>query len=86
MVPTLVVCKVFKVCGMSVKALVEKLEGMLRVGEAAEYLGVSKETLRNWDKSGRLVPTRHPITGYRYYRQEDLNAFLQTVVASREAD
>jgi len=56
-----------------------KFHGLLRVGEAAEYLGVCKETLRNWDRSGRLVPKRNPVTGYRYYRQEDLEAILKKV-------
>lgn len=69
---------------MGVKSMVGKLDGMLRVGEAAAYLSVTTETLRNWDKSGRLVPTRHPVTGYRYYRQEDLDAFLAAIVAKRE--
>ncbi|WP_231612386.1 MerR family transcriptional regulator [Novipirellula galeiformis] len=69
---------------MGVKSMVGKLDGMLRVGEAAEYLSVTTETLRNWDKSGRLVPTRHPVTGYRYYRQADLEAFLKAIVAKRE--
>jgi len=50
----------------------------LTVGEAAEVLRVSPWTLRNWDKSGKLKSARHPISGYRIYRQEDLEALLQT--------
>tara|TARA_R110002049_G_scaffold182485_2_gene350388 strand:+ start:136170 stop:136391 length:222 start_codon:yes stop_codon:yes gene_type:complete len=64
---------------MSLESLAGELEGMIRVGQAATYLGVSKETLRNWDKSGRLVPVRHPVTKYRFYRYEDLDAFLDAV-------
>jgi excisionase family DNA binding protein len=48
----------------------------LTVGEAAQVLGVSPWTLRNWDKSGRLKPARHPKNGYRIYRHEDLQAVL----------
>src|SRR3982750_4500727 len=48
----------------------------LTVGEAAEFLGVSPWTLRNWDKAGRLKPMRHPKNGYRIYRHEDLEAVL----------
>ncbi|MCM2369670.1 MerR family transcriptional regulator [Aporhodopirellula aestuarii] len=59
-------------------------EGLVRVGIAAEYLGVSKETLRNWDKSGRLVPKRNPITGYRYYEQQQLERFRADAIAERE--
>ena len=32
----------------------------LTIGEAAEFLGVSTATLRNWDRSGKLKPRRHP--------------------------
>src|SRR5437764_698472 len=53
----------------------------LTVGEAAEYLGVSPWTLRNWDKAGRLKPMRHPKNGYRIYRHQDLAAVLESAVA-----
>ena len=42
-----------------------KLNEYLTVGEAAELLGVSKDTLRRWDRAGRLTARRHPVTGYR---------------------
>jgi signal transduction histidine kinase len=50
----------------------------LTVGEAAEVLGVSPWTLRNWDKSGKLKPQRHPTNGYRIYRHADLAALLES--------
>src|SRR3954468_19531459 len=50
----------------------------LTIGEAAEFLGVSTATLRNWDRSGKLKPRRHPQNGYRIYLHEDLRAVLQT--------
>jgi excisionase family DNA binding protein len=40
--------------------------------EAAGYLGVSKATLRNWDKAGKLKATRDPINQYRVYALSDL--------------
>jgi PAS domain S-box-containing protein len=48
----------------------------LTVAEAAEFLGVSPWTLRNWDNAGKLKPDRHPINGYRIYRREDLESVL----------
>jgi len=48
----------------------------MRVGEAANYLGVSASTLRNWDRSGKLNPTRHPINKYRLYNIRDLNRVI----------
>src|SRR4051794_4440394 len=50
----------------------------LTVGEAASYLGVSTATLRNWDRSGKLKPRRHPRNGYRIYLHEDLEAVLRS--------
>ncbi len=49
----------------------------LTVGEAAEFLGVSPWTLRNWDRDGKLRTLRHPKNGYRIYRREDLEALLR---------
>lgn len=42
------------------------------LAEAASYLGVSKTTLRNWDKEGKLKALRHPINRYRVYDLADL--------------
>jgi PAS domain S-box-containing protein/excisionase family DNA binding protein len=53
-----------------------RLSEYLTIGQAAEYLGVSVWTLRNWDKDGRLKSGRHPKNGYRIYRAEDLRAVL----------
>ena len=45
----------------------DKQQEYLTIQEAAKLLGVTSATLRNWDKSGKLVPKRHPINGYRLY-------------------
>jgi type I restriction-modification system DNA methylase subunit len=42
------------------------------LAEAAQLLSVSKATLRNWDKAGKLTASRHPINGYRLYDLEEL--------------
>ncbi len=51
---------------------------VLTISEAADYLGVSSATLRNWDRSGKLKPRRHPQNGYRIYLHEDLEALLRS--------
>lgn len=51
----------------------------LQIQEAAKVLGVSEQTLRNWDRSGKLRARRHPINGYRLYRAADLHAVLQQI-------
>lgn len=44
----------------------------LFIGKIAKSLGVTEQTLRNWDKSGRLKPAYVAETGYRYYSDEQL--------------
>lgn len=55
------------------------LKDYLTVGDAAATLGVSRATLRNWDKAGKLKAYRHPINGYRLYRRSELEALLKEV-------
>jgi excisionase family DNA binding protein len=53
-----------------------KLSEYLTVKEAAEYLGVSASTLRNWDRQGKLKPYRHPVNDYRLYERKRLEELL----------
>lgn len=62
----------------------KKYRGMLRIGEAAERLGVSSETLRNWDRWGWLRPVRNPLTGYRYYTIESIEEYLANYATEEE--
>ena len=39
----------------------------------AKILGVTPQTLRNWDKSGKLKPHHTASNGYRYYSHEQLS-------------
>jgi CheY-like chemotaxis protein len=59
---------------------------VLTISEAADFLGVSTATLRNWDRSGKLKPRRHPQNGYRIYLHEDLEALLQSADLSAVAN
>src|SRR5689334_833578 len=47
----------------------------LRVSEAADYLGVSAQTLRRWDAEGKLAAVRRPGSDYRYYKRSELEPF-----------
>ena len=58
---------------------VAKLRDYLRISDAAEYLGVSPNTLRNWERAGKIAAHRHPVNRYRLFKQEDLDAVLQEV-------
>lgn len=63
-----------------------RLDGYLTVGEAADELGVSRSTMRNWDKAGKLKPRRHPLNGYRLYRRSDLEDLLRRAEAKESVD
>ena len=39
----------------------------MKIGKAAETLGVEVQTLRAWEKSGELVPDRRGKGGVSYY-------------------
>lgn len=54
-------------------------EEMVTIKKAAKMLGVSKLTLRNWDRSGKLLAYRHPISNYRVYKIEDLKNLLAQI-------
>ena len=56
-----------------------KLRDFLRISDAADYLGVSPNTLRNWERAGKIVAHRHPVNRYRLFKPEDLDAVLRQV-------
>jgi MerR family copper efflux transcriptional regulator len=61
---------------------VEKLSDYLRISEAAKYLGVPPNTLRNWVNAGKVVAIRHPVNDYRLFKREDLEKLLKQVAVA----
>ena len=53
------------------------LKSYLKIGEAAAYLGVSQNTLRNWARDGRIPDHRNPVNDYRLFKKTDLNRILR---------
>ena len=49
----------------------------LSIANVADLLSVSKETIRRWDRSGKLKANRKPNSNYRYFYKEDLKQFEQ---------
>jgi len=45
------------------------------ISEVSDLLSVSKETLRRWDRNGKLSAVREPMSNYRVYRKEQLAIF-----------
>lgn len=54
-------------------------EEFLQVKEAAEYLGVSQNTIRNWGRSEKLPEYRHPLNNYRLYKKRDVVRLLKAL-------
>ncbi len=50
---------------------------LLKIREAAEFLGVNPETLRRWDNDDILPAIIVSPRGDRRYRKEDLERFLE---------
>lgn len=49
---------------------------LLRIGEAAQLLGVHADTIRRWEQAGHITAVRTP-TGQRRFRREDVEALVK---------
>ena len=54
------------------------------INKFAKIIGVTPQTLRNWDRSGRLHPHHTSTNGYRYYSEEQLCAVTGIQFAPRK--
>jgi len=54
--------------------------------EASKLIGKSKETLRRWDRQGKLTAVREPISNYRIYKKDQLNLFSHLLNNELEDD
>jgi len=50
---------------------------LLKISQVADILGVSIQTLRRWDESGKLPSVRQGKTGYRYYDKNVIEEFIK---------
>jgi site-specific DNA-methyltransferase (adenine-specific) len=48
------------------------MKDYMTVKEAAEILGVNPETLRRWDRAGKLKAKRNPMNNYRLYSVQEI--------------
>ena len=52
----------------------------LTLAEASELIGKSKETLRRWDREGKLSAVREPLSNYRVYHKEQVESLFSGFV------
>lgn len=53
-------------------AAADSTQKNLRIGETADLLGVTVDTLRNWERNGLLKVPRDPHNGYRSYGSTEI--------------
>ena len=53
------------------------------IHEFSKIIGVSAQTLRNWDSNGKLHPHQTTTSGYRYYSDEQLNQVMNVKPKNR---
>lgn len=49
----------------------------VKIGKAAEMIGCSPQTLRNYERKGIFVPEAVLETGHRMYSVEQIEKFIQ---------
>ena len=58
------------------------MEEFFTLAEAAETLGKNKETLRRWDRDGKLSAVREPMSNYRVYRKQEVLTLFSDFVSN----
>lgn len=58
-----------------------KINEYITIGEAAELMGVTKNTLKNWEAAGKIRSFRNKMNGYRLYKEQELIKFRDSVVS-----
>ena len=68
--------RIIRIC--EVAQMVEKYnDGWIGINEAAEYLGVKKETVRNWIKKQNCIPAQKIGKLWKFKRSE-LDAWVKS--------
>ncbi|MCU0322145.1 MAG: DNA cytosine methyltransferase, partial [Chitinophagaceae bacterium] len=52
----------------------------ITLSEASELIGKSKETLRRWDREGKLSAVREPMSNYRVYKRAQVETLFSDFI------
>ena len=55
----------------------------ITIKDAAEILSVSRDTLRRWDKAGKLKTKRHPMNNFRIYDPAEVEALRKAILEGK---
>ncbi len=50
---------------------------LVTIKVAAHALGVSRSTLRTWEKKGKFKSYRHPANNYRMYKFDEILDYIK---------
>jgi DNA (cytosine-5)-methyltransferase 1 len=56
------------------------MDEYLSLSEASKLIGKSKETLRRWDREGKLSAVREPMSNYRVYRKSEVKTLFSDFI------
>ena len=56
----------------------------ITIKEAAEILSVSRDTLRRWDKAGKLKTKRHPMNNFRIYDPTEDETLRKAILGGKD--
>lgn len=74
------------ICNQCIMLYNEVMDEYLSLSEAAERLGKNKETLRRWDREGKLTAVREPMSNYRVYRKSEVDLLFNDFVSDKNED
>ncbi|OGT07183.1 MAG: hypothetical protein A2103_02185 [Gammaproteobacteria bacterium GWF2_41_13] len=55
---------------------------LLTVRQAAKELDVCPDTLRRWDRAGKLKAMRHPMNNYRVYHAQTIDRLKKKITGA----
>jgi len=56
----------------------------ITIKEAAEILSVSRDTLRRWDRAGKLKTRRHPMNNFRIYDPTEVETLRKAILRGKD--
>lgn len=52
---------------------------LITSNQAAKLLHITKKTLFNWERAGKIVARRHPMNNYRLYNKQDIQDLVNKI-------
>ena len=74
------------ICNQCIRFYNMVTKELLTLAETAELLGKNKETLRRWDREGKLVAVREPMSNYRVYKRTEVENLFSNFIDNTFVD